>query len=192
MKKIGFLLLFGLCPVFAIGCSAPTTQQNNETNAHFSNEPYYLTVCEYTNETTVDIKGYTLYKLNLNSTKSFTKEDIKNLVDRLSSEHDGYTFTLAAEYDGKVMTEYYVDFLSGDSSQIKIYQYNPLVVGDEAVPPIGISAYHGDDYWDNMRLKSDFLIDENLIYPRGGVPNGVFFATEAYAKSNNYKIQNIG
>ena len=191
MKKLSFVLLFGICPVFIIGCSTPV-QQRNDTNARFSNKPYYLTVCEYTTDKTVEIKGYTLYKLDLNSTKSFTKEDIVNLVGEVHAEHGGYTFTLAAEYDGKVMTEYYVDFLDGNSSQIKKYQYNPLVIGDEAVPPTGLSAYHGDDYWDNKRLKNDFLIDENLIYPRGGTPNGVFYATEAYAESNNYKIQNIG
>lgn len=191
MKKQSFVLLFGLCPLFVTACSAPT-QQNNLANARFSDKPYYLTVCEYSAESVVEIKGYTLYKLDLTSSKTFTREEIEGIVRNMYPEHDGYTFTLAAEYDGKVMTEYYVDFLNGNSSQIKKYQYNPLVVANEAVPPTGISAYHGDDYWDNKRLKNDFLIDENLIYPRGGTPNGVYYATEAYAKDNNYKIENLG
>ena len=191
MKKQSFVLLFGLCPLFVMACSTPA-QQNNLANARYSDKPYYLTVCDYSNETVVEIKGYTLYKLDLNSSKSFTREEIEGLVGEIYSEHGGYTFTLAAEYDGKIMTEYYVDFLYGNSSKIIKYQYNPLVIANEAVPPTGISAYQGNDYYDNKRLKNDFLIDENLIYPRGGTPNGVYYATEAYANANNYKTVNLG
>ena len=193
MKKQSFVLLFGLCSLFVTACSAPT-QQNNLANARFSDKPYYLTVCEFDKEKPMDVKGYTLYKLNLETNKSFTSDEIEAIVTTLfaSDSRHPYTLTLAAEYDGTTMTEYYVDFLNENSSKIIKKEYNPLVVAGEAVPPYGLSNYPGDGYYDNKRLKNDFLIDENLIYPRGGLPNGVFYTTEAYAKSNNYKIQNIG
>lgn len=157
-----------------IGSSQYTSEGKSGDESGYSNV--------YTKEPdTFNINGYLLYKANLKETRSFRDTEF----GYTSGDYDK-NLTIAVEFDGKTVKEYYLNFVNHES-KIATFEYDPLIVGDEAVPPQGYSGYDGDA----GRLGYKFIFDENIIYSLGYFPNGYFLCTESYAKQNNYRVVTV-
>ena len=211
MKKLALLSL----PILVISLVACDRGDNNSAvpskivvaNDVYDENPYYLAVCKL-KKTDPDYRAYNLFKIDLNTDKTFTKSYLSSLISFNEYNDEDNVFehykslTLAVQFDGTVITEYYVDFHQGDSSKIIKSSYDVLIVGDTVYRPYGMSiafeAYYSNsdfrsDYeeiWSNGRLQDNFTIDANAVFPEY-LPNGGYFVKESYAIANNYNIVSL-
>ena len=209
MKKFYFLVL----PILAMSlmaCNNANSVENKSNiivaNEQYDENPYYFATCKL-DRANPDSRVYSLFKIELNTDKVFTKSYLSSLISINSYHEDDffdyvYSLTLAVQFDGSNITEYYLDFHQEDSSKVIKSTYSAFVIGDQVYPPYGRSIdFYGyysnssylkdyEEMWNNVRLHDDFTIDSTKILP-SYFPNGAYLVKESYATANNYNIVDL-
>lgn len=208
MKKI-YILSLPILAMSLIACNNTNnvSKQSNiiVANEQYDDNPYFLATCKLNREDSSS-RVYSMFKVDLNTDKIFTKSYLSSLISFNSYSEDNYFddvigLTLAVQFDGSNVTEYYVDFSKGDSSKIIKSTYSVFVVGNEVYKPYGnsinLDGYYSDskyesqyDEWRNLKLNDNFVIDSSVILPKY-FPNGAYLVKESYAAKNNYRTVSL-